>query len=295
MGSGSWSTSTYRSYYATSYATKSRDEIFDSRGLHEDLDLRKSKTHVRESRDSEEHPESTPFFIALDETGSMGSVPEYLIRNELPKLMDSLIEKGGLSNPQILFMGVGDHECDRWPCQVGQFESSTELITGGLSKINLEGGGGGNGGESYLLPWIIAANHTSCDSFEKRGKKGFLFTIGDEPTLTSISKSVLTSLTGRKYEKDITWQEAFELAKEKFHVFHIHVNHGNDYHGARVRQQMSEFMQDHLLISRKDAVVDTIVTATLNVLGTESGVQTPKPTVLTEDAKFDSGEPQRRR
>ena len=32
------------------------------------MDLTKSKTHIRESRDSEEHPESFPVFIALDET-----------------------------------------------------------------------------------------------------------------------------------------------------------------------------------------------------------------------------------
>lgn len=65
----------------------------------------------------------------------------------------------------------------------GGFESSTIAINQCLSRIYLEGRG--NNGESYLLPWIIAGNHTSIDSYEKRNQKGFLFTVGDEPTLSS--------------------------------------------------------------------------------------------------------------
>lgn len=170
MGSGSWSSSTYKAF-ADSYTKKSREEIFHQRSLHEEMDLTKSKTHIRESRDSEEHPESLPVFIALDETGSMGSIPDKMIRDYLPKLMDSIIDSIGVKHPQILFMGVGDHECDYCPCQVGQFESSTVAINQCLSKIYLEGRGGGNSGESYLLPWIIAGNHTSIDSWEKRKQK----------------------------------------------------------------------------------------------------------------------------
>lgn len=138
MGSGSWSSSTYKAF-ADSYTKKSREEIFHQRSLHEEMDLTKSKTHIRESRDSEEHPESLPVFIALDETGSMGSVPDKMIRDYLPKLMDSIIDSIGIKHPQILFMGVGDHECDSCPCQVGQFESSTIAINQCLSRIYLEG------------------------------------------------------------------------------------------------------------------------------------------------------------
>lgn len=115
MGSGSWSSSTYKAF-ADSYTKKSREEIFHQRSLHEEMDLTKSKTHIRESRDSEEHPESLPVFIALDETGSMGSIPDKMIRDYLPKLMDSIIDSIGVKHPQILFMGVGDHECDYYPC-----------------------------------------------------------------------------------------------------------------------------------------------------------------------------------
>ena len=261
MGSGSWNSGAYRSIYSASYAKKSREEIFTQRNLHEDMDLRKSKTHIRESRDSAEHPESVPFFIALDETGSMGSVPDKLIRNELPKLMDSIIDALSIKHPQILFMGVGDHECDECPCQVGQFESSTTAINQNLSKIYLEGRGGGNDGESYLLAWIIAGNHTSIDSLEKRGQKGYLFTIGDEPTLERISAKTLTQLTGKPYEKDYTWQEAYECASKKYEVFHIHIIHGSDWHGREVKRQLKEILKDHLLFCEPGELIETICEA----------------------------------
>lgn len=271
MGSGSWSSSTYKAF-ADSYTKKSREEIFHQRSLHEEMDLTKSKTHIRESRDSEEHPESLPVFIALDETGSMGSIPDKMIRDYLPKLMDSIIDSIGVKHPQILFMGVGDHECDYCPCQVGQFESSTVAINQCLSRIYLEGRGGGNNGESYLLPWIIAGNHTSIDSWEKRKQKGFLFTVGDEPTLTRISRGTLASLTGMEYERDYIWQEAYELACEKYHVFHIHVRHGSEHYDEVVAKQMKEILRENFIVCKPDEVVEAICEAMGKTLKGSSSV-----------------------
>jgi len=74
----------------------------------------------------------------------------------------------GVKDPQLLFMAVGDHEYDRYPIQVGQFESDTEKIVNSLEEFVLEGGGGGNAGESYLLAHIIAGYHTETDSRDTR-------------------------------------------------------------------------------------------------------------------------------
>lgn len=86
-----------------------------------------------------------------------------MIKDNFPKLMDALMQLG-VKDPQLLFMAVGDHEYDRYPIQVGQFESDTEKIVNSLEEFVLEGGGGGNAGESYLLAHIIAGYHTETDS-----------------------------------------------------------------------------------------------------------------------------------
>jgi hypothetical protein len=68
---------------------------------------------------------------------------------------------------------------DRAPLQATQFEADIRIARQ-LEKLWLEKGGGGNACESYTLPWYFAALHTATDCFEKRGKKGYLFTVGDE-------------------------------------------------------------------------------------------------------------------
>src|SRR5262249_20618935 len=133
---------------------------------------------VRESRDSDVHPESHAVAVLLDVTGSMQTVPR-ILQKSLPRLMGLLIRKGYLEHPQILIGAVGDATCDSAPLQVGQFESGIE-IEEDLGRLFLEGGGGGQVTESYELAMHFLAHHTSLDCVEKRGKKGYAFLIGDE-------------------------------------------------------------------------------------------------------------------
>lgn len=217
MGSGGWDTDRYIQRSSDrGDAKKSKEEIF---GADNHLMSPKGVT-IRESRDSDEHPASIAIIIALDETGSMGTIPEHLVKGGLVKMMEILMSHG-VKDPQILFMGIGDHKSDRNFLQIGQFESSDELIDKWLTAVELEGNGGGNGGESYSLAWYFAAQHTSIDCFEKRGQKGFLFTIGDEPVHESIPASTLNRLMGSGDHKSYSTAELLKLAQEKYHVFHI--------------------------------------------------------------------------
>ena len=161
MGSGSYSYSTYASLASDrDLLNKSRDEIFENKTILASNSVRSFKSEarqfnqvkaemlsvgVRECRDSEEHPQSTPIIIALDVTGSMLDIPHKMITEQLPFIMGK-IQQMGIPDPQLLFMAVGDHEWDRYPIQIGQFESDTTKIVDMLQSFVLEGGGGGNRG-----------------------------------------------------------------------------------------------------------------------------------------------------
>src|SRR5262249_46774172 len=120
---------------------------------------------VRESRDSDAHPESHAVAVLFDVTGSMRQVPHVLQEN-LPRLMNLLIRKGCRDHPQIMVGAIGDATCDGAPLEVGQFESGIE-IEEDLGRLFLEGGGGASITESYELAMYFLARHTSLDCFEK--------------------------------------------------------------------------------------------------------------------------------
>lgn len=213
---------------STSYRTQSREQIFRNRGLDPLMNI---KGKIRESCDSEEHPKSYPIIIGLDVTGSMGQVPENLIKEAFPEIMKAVIEKG-VEHAQVCFVGIGDHYSDDAPIQVGQFETSDELTEKWLKAIYIEGGGGGNNGESYQLAWYFAAFHTKTDAFEKRGIKGTLITIGDEPCHGAVSGSVLKQLFGEG-EGEMLTSELLKEVQKKWDIYHINVNdYANERYGS---------------------------------------------------------------
>lgn len=173
----------------------------------------------RESRDSEEHPDSNAILISLDVTGSMGRVVRGIHRN-LPQLHELLLGHKYIPHPQILFAAVGDATCDHVPLQIGQFESDNRMDEN-LENVILEGGGGGQKRESYELTMYAAARHTSIDCWEKRGRKGYLFMIGDEMAYPKVLRAHVHRLIGIDPEADIPIKQIVEEASAKYHVFFI--------------------------------------------------------------------------
>ena len=204
---------------------EAREEAFSKKSIDPDMVI---KGKIRESRDSEEHPNSFPIIIALDTTGSMGHIPMDLIQGSLPEIMKSILEDD-IPDPQVCFIGVGDCYCDTAPIQCGQFESSDDLMEKWFQKVYLEGGGGGNPGESYNLAWYFASRHTVTDSWEKRHKKGVLITIGDEPCLAEIPKSDIANLFGDEPQSECLSSNLIKEASEQWEIFHIHMGDAPSY------------------------------------------------------------------
>ena len=176
MGNARWSDADWQAHARATHS-KSRSQIFTQTGMSPDLDPTRIK--YRESCDSEANPHSTPIILAVDETGSMGVLAEIIIKQGLGTIMKAIYDRRPVSDPHIMCMALGDAFTDVAPLQVTQFEASVEPLTNQVRKIYLEGNGGGNGGESYALAWLFTAAKTKCDAI-KQGRKGFLFTFGDE-------------------------------------------------------------------------------------------------------------------
>jgi hypothetical protein len=174
---------------------------------------------TRESRDSDAHPDSVAIGIVFDVTGSMHTIPVEL-QKKLPDLMGLLLRQGYIKDPQILFSAVGDYFSDKVPLQVGQFESGVEMDDD-LTKIFLEAGGGGSFEESYELALYFFAKKTSIDCFEKRGKKGYLFLIGDEKPYTMAKREALSTILGDTAQEDLPIERIVEMAAEKYEIFFI--------------------------------------------------------------------------
>lgn len=195
MGSGLWSTDVYTAAARFRAASGTSAFAYSDGGatrVHERLDPR--GVSLRESRDSDEHPESLAIAVLFDVTGSMRDVPR-ILQTKLPQLLGLLLRKGYVAHPQILFGAIGDATCDRAPLQIGQFESDNRMDDD-LARILLEGGGGGQKTESYELAMYFMARHTSIDCWEKRGKRGYLFLIGDEMAYRRVKASEVRAVIG---------------------------------------------------------------------------------------------------
>ena len=200
------------------YAHANVREIF-SRSMDSLMD---PYNQIRECCENAEHPETFPIILGLDVTGSMGHIPTHLIKYDFVEVMKKILEEG-IECPQVCFVAYGDHECDDAPLQIGQFEASDELMEKWLTSTWLEGGGGNNPGESTSLVHYFAARHTSCDAITKRGKKGLLITVGDEPTLMNYPAKSLKKIFGDGLQSKLTATEILEEARKEWDVYHINI------------------------------------------------------------------------
>ncbi len=196
-------------------SSSSVQEIFTSKKMDPKYDPK--NINIRESRDSEDSPESTPVIIAFDDTASMGYLAAEIAQNSLNKTVTEIYDKKPVTNPHVMCAAFGNAG-DMAPLQVTQFEADIRIVEQLLDLWIVLRGLGDSGDP---LVWYFAAKHTSIDSFRKRGKKGFLFTIGDDYIKGSIRGHHINDIFGDEKVRDMTPEQILEMAKEEYHVFHI--------------------------------------------------------------------------
>lgn len=267
MGGGSWTSSAFASYSTSkgrtvttacvngvsstvldsSYTTQ---DIYKARAI--DAALNPYKV-MRECRDSEEHPNTIPVILALDVTGSMGSSLE-LVAKQLDAIMTKLYKE--VTDVEFMIMGIGDLYCDDAPIQISQFESDIRIAEQ-LEKVYFERGGGGNNWESYTAAWYMGSRHCDLDCW-KRGKKGIIITLGDEPLNPYLPKNKLNNVTGDGNEKDVETKDLYPEVTEKFDVYHIVVTDGGSsyrWHERSIKDSWPQYLDENHL---KYATIDNL-------------------------------------
>ncbi len=274
MGGTSYSDAAYASRLADAAATGT--DVFKHTAsirsgatpvkVHPSLDpsrLNKLGKLIRESFDSDLHPESLPISIIFDITGSMQNVPRTFME-KLGGLMKLLTQKGYVKHPHLMFGAVGDATCNRVPIQIGQFEAGDELVET-LSLIHLEGGGGGGYCESYELSMYYLARHSDLHSLTKRNKKGYLFLMGDELPYKNVSKTQVKSHIGDDLQDDIPTSEILKELRSMYEVFWILPGGTSNFTNPTINTELRNMFGQNLLILDNPNDICGLISSTIGL------------------------------
>ncbi|MFI6361683.1 hypothetical protein ACIBG0_02940 [Nocardia sp. NPDC050630] len=218
---------------------------------------------VRECRDSAEHGNSLPIAVLFDVTGSMGRVPR-IMQDKLGKLHGLLQRKGYAQDPQIMFGAIGDADSDRVPLQVGQFESDNRMDEQ-LRNILLEGGGGGQKSESYELAAYFMATHVATDAWEQRGKRGYLFIIGDELNKAKLAGRHIRAVIGDHVRTDIEVASIYRELAKRWHVYYVLPNQSSYFDDPEIAEHWRGLLGQNFMKLDDPAAVCELIALTIGL------------------------------
>lgn len=271
MGTTRSSASDWNAYASAHTTGKTYDNMTTAKS-HADVkkDYLPSAITVRESRDSDANPESTPIIVALDCTGSMGSVLAAAI-DGLGHLFTELYSRRPVSDPHVLGMMFDDVAAGYEPAlQATQFESDIK-IADQFRALYAVNGGGGNNSESYHLPLYFAATKTSCDAFTKRGRKGYIFTIGDEEVPGPLTPDHIRKVFGNDepVQHALSYEDLLRMCEPNWHVFHIKVEEGSHFRygrGPDVNAAWVKVLGERAIPLAKIGDLTSVILATIEVI-----------------------------
>lgn len=196
-------------------ASQNADQTFVRRNISDKLNSK--FIDIRESFDSDDSPNSTPIILGFDVTGSMGFLANEIATKSLNDTITKILSNKIVVNPHFMCAAFTDKLS---PLQVTQFEADIR-VTEQLLDFVL---GGGNQYSFDNLLWYFAAKHTVIDSYRKRGKKGFLISIGDE--ICGADKNTLFSSDIKAVFNDhcycsYSFNDTYKMASEQYEVVHI--------------------------------------------------------------------------
>lgn len=207
--------------FTSDIAQNQGSAILQEKKISEFLDPKKAMRNGWECRDLPGvFDEVTPMVLINDLTLSRGEdiITAY---DKTPLLIGQTVMRGYANHLEMSVCGVGDVRFDRFAVQIGDFESDLR-IDRNLKAMIIEEGGGGNGVESYATAVFGYAYYSFLDA-NIRGKKGYMFILGDEGFYPYVSKAEIKQIYGVDVAEDVPAEQIFAKVQEKYHVFFIYI------------------------------------------------------------------------
>lgn len=210
-----------------------------------------------------------PLVYAFDVTGSMGKLPK-IIYDKMPMMAGQIAMNGYLKDVAVSLAAIGDVACDRAPLQVCDFAQMRNLDEW-LTRLYLEGGGGGQCRESYEF---IAYYYANCCDVPDAETPLFLFT-GDEGFREALPAAELAEHFGGKHQSVDAYTVFKKLrAKFKGNVFLLH----RQYESARYLSDKEIVAMWQKALGRERVVILpedlAIADVTLGIIALASGART---------------------
>lgn len=208
----------------------------------------------------------SPIVFALDVTGSMGDWSK-IIYDKMPMFYGQIMMHKYLNEPAISFCAVGDYTSDTAPLQVAEFGQGKE-VDQLISKIYLEGQGGGGYTESYEFPAYFYSRRVKLENCQLP----FFFITGDEAFYEEINPSFILKHMGcvekTKIDSFILWKELMH----KYNVFLIKKPYNNKENEKIIYNQWKKAIGEERVLSvhTPKACIDVILGAIAITSGNRS-------------------------
>ena len=135
----------------------------------------------------------------------------------------------------------------------------------------------------------MGLKHCKLDCW-KRGKKGLIITMGDEPINPYLPCRQLNEATGDTCQSDVETPKLFKEASEKFDIYHISVESRSYPNQTRERSTFAKVIgEQHALVSSVDKISDKIISIVEDFAKKSNQsiiVESPKPATVNENGEI---------
>jgi hypothetical protein len=138
-----------------------------------------------------------------------------------------------------------------WTNWVGGATDAAEFIKAGYAAVSVTGA-------SHRHDRFY---HTRLDCW-KKGRKGILITLGDEPLNPYLPADRLAQITGDQVHRDVDTYALYRDALEKYEIFHIAIDDREDsyrHYARAIQNSFGRLLKDRFFVSSLNSLPATIL------------------------------------